>query len=198
MTKYILNSGGIKHYPTRKKKFHQEIVKDLGKKPKILMCNFAQGREYWEVKFPGYCSAVSEDMPDDVTPEFVLAIPDKFVDQCKKADVIYFHGGDEHMLHYWIQQYDIPAVFKGKVVATNSASSDMLATAFWTCDWRACHDGFGILPVKFIPHFKSNFGDDDPRGPINWDKAYKELESYGDKSLPILALEEGEYKIFEI
>lgn len=130
MTKYVLNSGGIKNYPDRKKKFHRELVKDLNKSPKFLMCNFPQGREYWEVKFPGYCNAVKEDMPEGVEPSFELAMPDTFVEQCKKADVIYFHGGDEHLLNYWIQQYDIPAIFKDKVVATNSASSDMLAVAF--------------------------------------------------------------------
>lgn len=198
MTKYVLNSGGIKNYPDRKKKFHRELVKDLGKNPKFLMCNFPQGREYWEVKFPGYSNAVKEDMPEGIEPSFELAMPDTFVEQCKQADVIYFHGGDEHLLNYWIQQYDVPAIFEGKVVATNSASSDMLAVAFWTCDWREVHDGFGILPIKFIPHFKSGFGDDDPRGPIDWDKAYKDTENYGDKSLPILALKEGEYKVFEV
>lgn len=198
MTKYVLNSGGIKNYPDRKKKFHREVVKGLSKTPKFLMCNFPQGREYWEAKFPAYCDAIRVDMPEGVTPSFELAMPDKFVQQCKDADVIYFHGGDEHLLHYWMEQFDVPTIFKDKVVATNSASSDMLAVSFWTCDWREVHDGFGVLPIKFIPHFKSNFGEDDPRGPIDWDKAYKDTKAYGDESLPILALEEGEYKVFEV
>ncbi len=197
MTKYILNSGGIKNVPELKKQFHQEIVKDLGNSPKFLLCNFAQGREYWEVKFQGYSNAIREDMPEGVAPTFELAMPDRFAKQCKQADVIYFHGGDEHLLHYWMEQLDIPAIFEGKVVATNSASSDMLSVAFWTCDWREVHEGFGTLPIKFIPHFKSNFGDDDPRGSIDWQKAYDELAAYGDTSLPILALKEGEFEVFE-
>ena len=97
-----------------------------------------------------------------------------------------------------MRQYDTTKLFKDKVVATNSASSDMLATHYWTCDWRQCGDGFGILPIKFIPHYKSDFGDDDPRGPIDWDRAYKELRSYKDKGLPIVALEEGEYKVYRV
>jgi len=56
-------------------------------------------------------------------------------------------------------------------------------------------DGFGILPIKFLPHFKSSFGHDDPRGPIDWDKAYEELKNYKE-DLPIYALEEGEFKVF--
>lgn len=197
MTKYVLNSGGIKYEPTLKKAFHQELVKGLNKNPKFLLCNFAQGREYWETKFQGYSDAISEDMSEDVKPSFVLAMPDTFGKQCSEADVIYFHGGDDHLLKYWMGQFDMTELFKDKVVATNSASSDMLATHYWTCDWRQCGDGFGILPIKFIPHYQSAFGADDPRGAIDWDKARQELSEYGDKSLKIYALKEGEFEVFE-
>jgi hypothetical protein len=197
MTKYVLNSGGIKNAPELKKQFHQELVKGLGNTPKFLLCNFAQGREYWEVKFAGYSNSVIEDMPDGIKPTFELAMPDTFVEQCKRADVIYFHGGDDHLLQFWMKQYDLAKLFKDKVVATNSASSDMLATHHWTCDWRSCADGLGILPIKFIPHYKSSFGDTDPRGPIDWQKSYDDLAAYGDTSLPIHALKEGEYIVIE-
>lgn len=197
MTKYVLNSGGIKNEPKLKKQFHQELVKGLGVAPKFLLCNFAQGREYWETKFEGYSKAISEDIPEVTSPYFELAMPNSFVEQCKQADVIYFHGGDDHLLQYWMKQYDLPSLFKDKVVATNSASSDMLVTHFWTCDWRRCADGLAIMPIKFIPHYQSAFGDDDPRGPIDWQKAYDELAAYGDTSLPIHALKEGEFKVFE-
>ena len=197
MTKYVLNSGGIKNAPALKKNFHQELVKGLGDSPQFLLCNFAQGREYWNVKFPSYSKAIAEDMPEDVGPNFELAIPDDFVEQCHRADVIYFHGGDDHLLQYWMGKYDLTDIFKDKVVGTSSASSDMLAKSFWTCDWRKCSNGFGILPIKFIPHYQSNFGSDDPRGPIDWQKAYDELATYGDTTLPIHALKEGEFVVFE-
>jgi hypothetical protein len=198
MTKYVLNSGGVKRHLDLKRKFHREIVEGLGDKPKILLCNFAQGREYWESKFPGYSNAIAEDMPTGTKPTFELALPDNFIQQCKNADVIYFHGGDDHLIKYWMKQFDLPTIFKNKVVATNSASSDMLASSYWTCDWRKCQDGFGILPIKFIPHYDSDFGKDDPRGPIDWEKAKQELENYGDKTLPVHALREGEFIKYEI
>ncbi len=182
MTKYILNSGGIGHQPVLKKQFHQEIVKDLHGSPRFLLCNFAQLRE---------------DMPEDVKPSFELAMPATFEEQCKRADVIYFHGGDDHLLQFWMKQFNLTEIFKDKVVATNSASSDMLATHHWTCDWRACADGLGILPIKFIPHYQSVVDDSDPRGPIDWQKAYNDLKVYGDTSLPIHALKEGEFIVVE-
>lgn len=197
MTKYVLQSGGIKRQPELKKQFHQELVKNLDNNPKFLLCNFAQGREYWEVKFQGYSDAIAEDVPEGMKPSFELAIPVDFVEQCKQADVIYIHGGDDHLLQYWMKQYDHKTLFKDKVVAGNSAGSDMIATHHWTCDWRACADGLGILPIKFIPHYQSDFGDADPRGPIDWQKAYDELAAYGDTSLPIHALKEGEYIVME-
>lgn len=198
MTKYLVNSGGIKNQPELKRDFHRESVKGLSNKPKFVLCNFAQGREYWEPKFAAYSDMIRVDMPEGLKPSFELAMPDIFVKQCQKADIIYFHGGDDYLLKYWMGQFDVAGLFKDKVVATNSASSDMLATHYWTCDWRQCGDGFGILPIKFIPHYKSNFGDDDPRGPIDWDKAYKELKVYGNTKLSILALREGEYKVFQV
>jgi len=197
MTKYILNSGGIKQQPALKKQFHQEIVKGLGPKPRFVLCNFAQGREYWEVKFADYCNSIAEDMPEGIMPLFELALPDKFVEQCKNADVIYFHGGDNDLLLYWLRRYQLPELFTGKVVATNSASSMVLSKHYWSCDWRACGDGLGILPIKFLAHYQSNFGQDDPRGPIDWQKAYNELAAYSDTSLPIHALKEGEFIVME-
>lgn len=197
-TKYVLNSGGIRNNPELKKQFHLELIKDQGDAPKFLLCNFAQGREYWEEKFQSYSETITEDMPDGVRPDFTLAMPDKFVDQCNKADVIYFHGGDDHLIQYWMRQFNLSEIFKDKVVATNSASSDMLASSYWTCDWRQCQDGLGILPIKFIPHYQSYFGANDPRGVIDWHKAKEELAGYGDTSLPIYALREGEFEVFEV
>jgi hypothetical protein len=197
MTKYILNSGGIRNNAELKKKFHREIVKDLGKNPKFMLCDFAQGREYWEPKFPGYSASIKEDMPNGVSPSFMMAMPETFVEQCRAADVIYLHGGDDDLLQYWLKQFELPKIWEGKVVATNSASSHAMSKYFWTCDWRHCKDGLGILPIKFIAHYQSTFGTEDPRGPIDWDAAYKELEVYGEPGLSIHALKEGEYIVVE-
>lgn len=195
MTKYVLNSGGLRNEPTLAKAFFTEVLKDLGNTPKLLICNFAKPREDWEEAF-----AQDEKMdclPDGVSPEFELAFPDTFEEQIKNSDAIYIHGGDDHLLQYWLRQFDLPAIWDGGVVATNSASSHALAKHFWTCDWRQTMDGLGILPVKFLAHYQSNFGTDDPRGPIDWEKALEELKQYGDTSLPIHALKEGEYVVIK-
>lgn len=195
MTKYVVNSGGIRNSEDKGKSFFEEIVSGLGANPKILFSFFAEKREDWESKFNDYSKGFNELV--DSRPEITLAMPDTFERQAEKSDAIYFHGGDDHLVQYWLQKFDLPDVFKGKVVATNSASSNALSRQFWTCDWRQCMDGLGILPIKFISHYMSDFGTDDPRGPINWKEAYKELEEYGDKSLPVHALEEGQFIVIE-
>lgn len=194
MIKYILNSGGIRNNPEGGKKFFAEAVKGLGNNPRILICLFAYPREYWEKKFDEIKN--QSLYPEDISPIFDLAFPDKFENQIKNSDIIYMYGGDDHLLKYWLSKFDISKIWEGKVVATNSASSSALAVNFWTCDWRENMDGFGILPIKFIAHFESSFGSDDPRGLIDWDKAYEELKNYKE-DLPIYALKEGEFVIFE-
>jgi len=193
MTKYIINSGGLKNNREKADKFNREIVKNLGKNPNILFCHFAAVRELWEEKFAEYSKRFLESMDKDIKPRFELAFPDKFSDQIKNNDAIIIHGGDDTLLLHWLRQYNLPKIWEDKVVAGSSAGSNALAKQFWTCDWRLVMDGLGILPIKFIPHYKSGFGNSDPRGPIDWENAYKELEWAGDKSLPIHALEEGDF-----
>lgn len=197
MTKYILQSGGITNSEDKGAKFYSEIVRGLGNNPKILYCFFAIPRELWEDRFEKYPKGLTGNIDSKIKPTFELAIPDTFEEQTKKSNAVIIMGGDDKLLQHWLRQCDLPKIWEGKVVAGSSAGSDALSSSFWTCDWRECMDGLGIVPVKFIPHYKSNYGSDDPRGPIDWDKAYQELENYGDKSLPIHALKEGEFIVFE-
>ena len=84
MTKYVLNSGGIRRHPDLKKKFHQELVKGRGDAPKFLLCNFAQVREDWENKFHKFLdiqkkslvSAIGEkkELKEDLEAELKSAI----------------------------------------------------------------------------------------------------------------------------
>jgi len=192
MTRYILNSGGAVS-----KELFDEITRGLGNNPRVLFCFFARQREQWEESFEKYKNGFIDNIDSKIKPSFDLAMPDKFEKQIKGSDAIMIQGGDDHLLQYWLRQFDIPKIWEGKVIAGSSAGSDALSNSFWTCDWRECMNGLDIVPVKFIPHFKSVYGYDDPRGPIDWDKAYKDLEKYGEKSLPIHTLKEGEFIVFE-
>lgn len=80
MTKYILNSGGLKNCPEKADKFNEEVVKGLSKTPNILFCHFAVTREQWGERFIGYIERFLESMDADIQPRFELALPHKFID----------------------------------------------------------------------------------------------------------------------
>lgn len=197
MTKYILNSGGLRNNPEGHKKYLAEIVKDLGNNPKILLCFWAQKREDWEMAFAEKSESLNTLMPDGVKANFSMAIPSEFAGQVENNDAIVIYGGDDVLIKYWLSQFDLEKIFEGKVIAGSSAGADVLVKYFWACDWRQCMDGLGIINIKFVAHYKSDYGAEDPRGPIDWQKGYQELESYGDKNLPIHALEEGDFIVIK-
>lgn len=197
MTKYVVNSGGIDKSVDKGRAFFSEVVEGLGSEPKFLLCSFAQPREVWEEKFSSYSLDFTAQMPHGVKPKFELAFPDTFTEQLKATNALYMAGGDDYLLQYWLKQFDLPAIWNGKVIATNSASSNALSKYYWTCDWRQCGDGLGVLPIKFLPHYMSSYGLSDPRGPVDWARAKAELEDYGEPDLPVYALKEGGYKVFK-
>jgi hypothetical protein len=198
MTKYVLNSGNISSYPDKQRAFFAEFTKGLGQNPKVLIVLFSRPREYWEQTFYKYESQLSSSAPEGVNATFELAMPNTFEQQIKNSDILYIAGGDDYLLRFWLDKYDLPKIWDGKVIATSSAGSDVLVSHFWTCDWRMNMDGLGILPIKFLPHYNSDYGSDDPyRDPIDWSKALAELKEYGDKELPVYSPEEGDFIVIE-
>jgi hypothetical protein len=206
MTKYILQSGNVKDYPEKMKKYNEEVFRDFlsgGKNEKtenepvkVLFNFFSQKREDWEVKYENYDNYLKESV--DLKVETKMAMPDEFTEQCQWADVVIFAGGDDDLLQYRMSKFNVPKIWEGKIVTGSSAGADYLSVAFWPYDWREVKDGSGIVPVKFIPHYKfAESMEGDTRGPIDWKKAYEELKNYGDKNLPIHALEEGDFIVIE-
>lgn len=196
MTKYVVQSGSVYKSEEQTRKFYAEIVKGLGATPKILICNFAQPREDWNKKFTKDVERLML-YPENCSPELEMAFPDTFPEQIRDCDVLHIHGGDDRLLQSWMSEFNLPSLWKDKAVVTNSAGSNLIATHYWTCDWRQVGNGLGILPIKFLAHYQSNYGADDDRGLVDWEVAKKELENYGDTSLPVYALEEGEFIVFE-
>ncbi len=198
MTKYVINSGNVRGNKEKAKKCVSETLNGLGGKPKILFCFFANPREDWESNFQNFVDDFVNYLPEGIEPQYEMAMPEKFEIQCNHNDVIWIKGGDDHLIQYWLKKFDLKKIWDKKVLSVSSASSDAVVDSFWTCDWRASFNGLGLVPIKFIPHFNSTYGANDSRGPIDWEKAKNELAEYGDKSLPIYALEEGDYVVFEV
>lgn len=191
MTKYILVGGYLHKSEDKGKAFIEELVKGFDKKPvKILDCMFARSRDSWEAKMIEDQELFFKYIKDF---ELILALPEKFTEQVKEADVIFLRGGHTQALFdllnadtSWIKELD------GKVLAGTSAGAEVIAKYYCVVKTMRVGDGFNLVPVKFIPHWKSDY-----EGIIDWDGAEQKLKDYKEE-LPMLKLHEGEFKVFEI
>ena len=110
MTKYFLNSGAVMKTPEKGIKFFNEALQDLGPQPKLLLCLFAQPREDWEEKFKGNKSFFEKHFDGDIKPTLSLAFPETFEKQIAESDAVYISGGDDHLIQYWLKQFDLPKI----------------------------------------------------------------------------------------
>jgi len=122
-------------------------------------------------------------------------LPEKFTEQVKNSDVIFLRGGYTQQLFdllnkdtSWIKELN------GRVLAGTSAGAEVIAKYYYVLSTPRTGDGFGLLPIKFVPHWKSEYFDDSTQN-IDWERAMKELKDYKEE-LPIYALIEGEFKVF--
>jgi hypothetical protein len=194
MTRYILAGGGDLRSPT----YISDLSKVLASEQRplnILNCMFARPREEWEEAFGQWQPYMAYYFGADTRP--VLADPYKFEEQLASADVVYLHGGDDVLLAHYLERYKhLAKRFRGKTIIGSSAGATFLCTYGWTCDWRKVWKGSGIVKARVIVHYESNFGANNPRGPIDWEAAKQALEPY-DHKLPMHCLHEGEFTIIE-
>ena len=197
MTKYILAGGNDRESENYGQTLAAEIFKTHPKPVHILSCSFASPREEWEAKLPIREQWFKQAFGDQT--EVTLAQPNTFQQQAKEVDVIYFHGGDDDLIAYRMSQFqDLTGLFTGKIVVGSSAGADWLATTFWTCDWREVRRGSGLTPLNIIPHYESpTYGNEDSRGPIDWQKANNELKTAIGSNQTVTPLHEGQFTVIE-
>lgn len=183
--------------PKKAEAYFEELLCGLGSSPKLLWCFFATLPDPIEDRYEKYVDLFTPRLPIGLNVQHDCAQIETIEEQIINADAIYFHGGRVDPLVEIFGKYDLTQLCKGKTVGTNSASTLMLAEHGWTCDERKCIDGLGIWPAKVLVHFDSDYGSEDPRGPIDWEKAKLDLTTYGDKDLPVYALKEGEFVVFK-
>lgn len=195
MTKYILVGGYVNKTEDGGKAFYEEIVKGFDKKPvKILDCMFARPKEEWDETFKKDKLLFTQYIKDF---ELELASNENFIEQFKNSDVIFFRGGFTKILSEALNKNtEWLNYLEGKTIAGTSAGAEVLSKYYHILKSNRKDDGFGLVPVKVIPHWQSNFFDGEEYN-LDWDKIIQELKDYKE-DLPILTLKEGEFKVFEI
>ena len=192
MTKYILVGGYLHKAKDGGKAFCKELVKGIDKKPvKILDCMFARPKNSWKEKMKEDNILFSKYIKDF---ELELALTEKFLEQIKKSDVIFLRGGQTRpLLDIFNKNPNLVKELNNKVVAGTSAGGDVIAKYYGVGKTgRVNGVGLGLLPVKFIPHWKSDIKE---YLNANWNGIFEGLKNYKE-DLPIYVLAEGEFKVF--
>ena len=172
--------------------FCDELIKNFPEPVKILDCIFARLQTVWEETFAKDKEFFKTQLPGKKL-EFQLAGLDAFTNQVKWADVVYFRGGSsEELVKSLLEHREWSSYLEGKTVAGTSAGADALSKYYYGLDNLEIQNGLGLVPVKTIPHFKSDYHGWE----FDWDKAEAELKAYKE-DLPLVPLREGEFKVFE-
>jgi peptidase E len=193
MTKYILIGGRIHKAQDGGKAFCEELSNGVEHQPiKILDCLFARPEDSWGERFKQDQEFFSSNMRD---VEIELASAESFVEQIKNADVLVFQGGKPRDLMAVLETTgDWQKEIQGKVIAGSSGGADALCKYYGVGRTGNVGEGLGLLPIKFLPHWKSDYSEGVI---IDWDAVLEKLKSHKE-NLEVVVLAEGEFKIFNI
>ncbi|MFZ2193352.1 MAG: Type 1 glutamine amidotransferase-like domain-containing protein [Candidatus Moraniibacteriota bacterium] len=158
MTKYILHGGNLREKNELNKKFFVEIGKNLNEGDSLLLCYFApstQSNRSEEEKFDVGLGLFKSGI--DKYINYVFAKRNNFIEQLRKVDGLYIHGGDTDKLFETLKSYPefIEEMKKKKLVAGSSAGAYILSE--YSIDYPEKTEAikrFGVLPIKIFCHFE--------------------------------------------
>ncbi len=193
MTKYILHGGYTRTDNDLNRSFYEEIVRDVSDGATILLCYFASRDTDITRKF-GQDSQIFSKWAHGKNLIFLLADESNFMEQLKKADVLYIPGGSTPKLLGILKNYlELKENLDGKTVVGSSAGAYAIGR------YSAFHDdesdgeireGLGLLPLRVVCHYKSI------ELPPN-SKALNSLKHMG-QDLEIVFLGDFEWKVFKV
>lgn len=152
-TKYILHGGYAGHINRDNDLFFKEILKDAPEHSNILLVLFAKEKDKIEANKNediaqfirnGESKQLSFDVADEIN----------FIEQIKKADVIYLHGGKTSKLINVLKKFPtLKDLFKGKIVAGESAGAYALSAFAYSIVENTILEGLGCVTVKTLCHY---------------------------------------------
>jgi hypothetical protein len=195
MTKFILSGGYYYKAPDQGNSFCEAIIKDLPPGSiKILDCIFGRPVEARSKRFLDDQLFFSHHVP---SAQLQLALESDFVEQITESDVVFFQGGrPEDIMNILNTLPGWKEALRDKTVVGSSGGASMLTQYFGvgksTSGSPRLGEGLGLLPIKFIPHWKSDHAVDFK---ADWEGLYEKLSRYKEH-LEIVMLADGEFKVF--
>ena len=192
MTRYVLIGGFASKATDGGIGVCKEMVRGFQEPVKILICLFARPEAGWTSKFEEDKAFFAERLPNTQLTMKMASIAN-FADEVAWADVIYLRGGDTPTLVKALQaDLSWTKHLAGKTVVGTSAGACALAQYDYDVDHFKLSDNLGLLPIKVLPHYRSDYG----APHVNWDSIEKTLSNYKEP-LELVLLREGEYRVFE-
>lgn len=191
MTKYILHGGYTRVDNESNRAFFTELVKDVPSGGTVLLVYFAsEPGDDIEQRFNNHRKQIL-NLIKDKTLNFEQADTENFISQLRKAQAVYFNGGDTNILLRSLSRYsNLINLFKGKTIAGSSAGAYALVSYGTAHSEEHVRKGLGALPVRVICHYKSQ---DLPPS----ESSVKEILNLG-TDLELIYLKDFEWRVFEV
>lgn len=190
MTKFILMGGYISRASDGGKAFCEELIEGFDQPVRILDCMFARPKDSWAVAFEEDKLFFAKNLRMKIL--VTLADPAAFTEQVHNADAVYLRGGStESLLGMLAAAPGWDKELIGKTLAGSSAGAMAIVASSYSLDALKCRDGLGLLPIKVIPHWKSDYNTPN----VDWDKALDDMKAYGDQTAEVLTIGEGEFVV---
>jgi len=158
MTKFILHGGFDKNIEYIRDEFFQEALKDAPVDVKIFLVFFAELEESMQLRIE-QCKGQFKKNKGSKNLEFKMATEENFLEGCAWADIIFLSGGRTVKLLESLKKFkNLSQIFKGKIVAGDSAGVNVLGYSFYSRKIKEINEGLGILPFKIIVHYTEDMG----------------------------------------
>lgn len=197
MTTYILAGGNDQESIDFGPKVAKECRELIAKRNIYVLANyFATEPERRISKHQAFEPWYKENFVGSVIE---VAKEDVFLEQVKRADVIFFHGGLTSRLVENMKQYsDIERYFIGKIVIGSSAGAGWLSSLCWSMNAREIVKGSGIVNVACIAHYGSLGNDRVQYKPEDWERVVGMVgQQAQQEGLELVLIPEGEFVVFQ-
>ncbi len=182
-TRFILHGGINNETPQDDSNFFREILKNCPINPRILIVIFAKSYDRWNDTAARVKSEFNK-IKGDLSLKIKVAGEEYFISEIKYSDIVFFCGGVSLNLLAKLQNYpELRSALRGKVVAGESAGTNVLCKFFYSPKADRISEGLGLVPAKLIPHYKDEY-----EGKL--DNAGKEYE--------LLTLPEYSFKVIDV
>jgi len=155
MTKFILHGGFTRKDNEQNRAFNKEVMQDVPDGGTVLLIYFASRSEDPAADFE-YQAERFKEQSTGKDLEFVLATKEGLVDEVKRADAVYLHGGSTNKLLAVLRTYpDLRPFIEGKTIAGSSAGAYAIARFGASHSANELREGMGWAPLRVVCHYES-------------------------------------------